>query len=274
MEAELAQLEVIPPDDDRRRVSQADTTGLPHRWVCRLRVPNADPRDRGYGLGTGVLIGPRHVLTSAHVLVSEKDPGKTVENRLYVQPARNGGFKPFKEVKARGWRVDPRWIVKRRGQWTPQAQFDYGLITLDQDVDGWKHPGLGGCNLAYWAAADICFPQTEMGIAADKINGQEAWSAGYPYDKEEAAMYGGCGQVSYERHRGLLLHTIDTKGGQSGSPVWIKRHGMWCLVGIHSRIGAWTVDAQNRQTPSRNAAVHVSFELLKRVEEWKRTSGH
>jgi V8-like Glu-specific endopeptidase len=270
MEAETALLEIIPPDT-RERVSVADTTGLPHRWICRLRVPDADPRSRSYGMGTGVLVGPRHVLTSAHVLVSETDPGKTVGNRLFVQPARNGDFKPFKEVKVRGWRVDPRWIVKnQRGRWQVQTRFDYGLVTLAEDVGSFKHPGLGQCTLAYWAAPDICFPQTEIGIEPHKIAGQQAWSAGYPGDREPGTLHGGTGHVTVDPRLGILRHTIDTHHGQSGSPIWIKRHGMWCLVGIHSRVGGFTVPARGPMVPNSNAAALVSLDVARQIEEWKR----
>ena len=270
LEAETAQLEVLLPDT-RAPVSVAATTGLPHRWICRLRVPDADPRSRSYGLGTGVLVGPRHVLTSAHVLVSEEDPGKTVGGRLLVQPARNGAFKPFREVKVRGWRVDPRWIVKdAHNRWHVQTRFDYGLVTLAEDVGGFKHSGLGQCTLAYWAAADICFPQTEIGADPQQITGQQAWSAGYPGDRDAGTLHGGTGIVTFDHRLGRLLHTIDTHHGQSGSPIWIKRAGMWCLVGIHSRVGAWRIDAQGRQSASHNAAALVSFDVVRRIEEWKR----
>ena len=221
-------------------------------------------------MGTGVLVGPRHVLTSAHVLVSEKDPSKTVGSRLRVQPARNGDHQPFPEVKVRGWRVDPRWIRKVGAHWQVQARFDYGLVVLEKDVPGWKHPGLGECSLAYWGAPDICFPQTEVGLAADKVAGQDAWSAGYPGDREPGTMHGGAGQITYDNHKGVLMHTIDTYGGQSGAPIWIKRHGMWCLVGIHSRGGRWAV-VGGRTVPTHNAAVLVSFDVLRQVEEWKRS---
>jgi V8-like Glu-specific endopeptidase len=270
MAAEAALLEVIPPDT-RARVSVADTTGLPHRWICRLRVPDADPRSRSYGMGTGVLVGPRHVLTSAHVLVSETDPGRTVGGRLFVQPARNGDFKPFKEVGIRGWRVDPRWIVKnQRGRWQVQTRFDYGLVTLAEDVGSFKHPGLGRCTLAYWAAPDICFPQTEIGIEPHKIAGQQAWSAGYPGDREPGTLHGGTGHVTVDPRLGILRHTIDTHHGQSGSPIWIKRHGMWCLVGIHSRVGGFTVPARGPMVPNSNAAALVSLDVARQIEEWKR----
>jgi V8-like Glu-specific endopeptidase len=270
MEAEAALLEVIPPDT-RARVSVADTTGLPHRWICRLRAPDADPRSRSYGMGTGVLVGPRHVLTSAHVLVSETDPGKTVGGRLLVQPARNGDFKPFREVKIRGWRVDPRWIAKnQRGRWQVQTRFDYGLVTLAEDVGSFTHPGLGQCTLAYWAAPDICFPQTEIGIEPHKLAGQEAWSAGYPGDREPGTLHGGTGHVTVDPRLGILRHTIDTHHGQSGSPIWIKRHGMWCLVGIHSRVGGFTVPARGPMVPNSNAAALVSLDVARQIEEWKR----
>ena len=54
------------------------------------------------------------------------------------------------------------------------------------------------------------------------------------------------------------------------APIWIKRHGMWCLVGIHSRVGGFTVPARGPMVPNSNAAALVSLEVALQIEEWKR----
>ena len=60
-ESELADLEQIGPVRTEERVPTGQALAVPYRWICRLTVPSADPTDPSYGMGTGVLVGPRHV---------------------------------------------------------------------------------------------------------------------------------------------------------------------------------------------------------------------
>lgn len=268
-ESELADLEVIGPQDTRVRVPGAETLGVPYRWICRLTVPSLDPFDRRYGMGTGVLIGPRHVLTAAHVLVSEKDTSHTVGDRLRVQPARNGDAKRFKEVGIRGWQAHPQAFVRARNRYVLQPQHDYGLVTLDTAVSDWS---LGPCPLGYWGLPGACGDNAQIGLEATDVVGQEVRVTGYPHDKGTTTLWTGRGALTWDARRGALLHTADTKPGHSGSPIWQIRNGRCVLVGVHSGAsGRWRVDAAGNTTLTHNAGALLSPAVVAQLRQWMRT---
>jgi glutamyl endopeptidase len=272
LDSEIALLEVLSHGTPRRLVSQQDTLAVPHRWICFLRTRETDPTSRRYGLGTGVLIGPRHVLTAAHVLVSEENPGITVGDRLTVQPARNGHYEPFDAVGIRGWQVHPQWIIKRGGNWSVQTQYDYGLVTLKKDISRWKHKSLGGCELAYWGALGICGARSKVGLTAAQVTGQEAQATGYPGERQKATLWTGSGRITFDSRRSVMLHTIDTSGGQSGAPIWFMQDGIPWLAGIHSRPAkAWSVDATSAMSRTHNSGVLITPDILRQLEAWKGT---
>jgi V8-like Glu-specific endopeptidase len=267
----LSQGEVFDRDT-RARVPISETLAVPHRWICRLTIPGMNPNETGYSAGTGVLIGPRHVLTSAHVLVSLEDPGKTVGDRLRVQLARNGHDKPFDSVAVQGWQVNPAWVLRHGNEWRLQPQHDYALITLKKDVSLWRNERLGDCPLSYWGAPGRCGAGTEVSLTPDNVIGQEALVTGYPGEKPEGTLWASRGPITYDRRLGMLLHTIDTKSGQSGAPVWFMRNNAACLVGIHGGAsGRWSGSASGTIRLTHNAAVLLSPEVVRRIDSWKRT---
>ncbi|BCS31449.1 hypothetical protein TBR22_A06500 [Luteitalea sp. TBR-22] len=278
-EAELADLEVFPPDR-RARVPPAQTLAIPNRWICRLTAPDIDATAGSYGMGTGVLIGPRHVLTAAHVLVSVQDQRRTVGDRLRVQIARNGETAPFAPVGIRGWRVNPRWVRAiqqpaangrpARTRWILQPQHDYGLVTLDRDVSSWP---IGPCTLGHWGAAGPCANGAFIGMAPADVQGQQAVVTGYPGDKGGTALWTAGGPISLEPRLGTLLHTIDTCPGQSGAPVWAMQGDRCQLIGVHSGAnGRWTTDANHRQVLSHNGAALLSPAVVQQLRLWMGTS--
>ena len=271
LESELTQLEVFRPDT-RDRVPISATMDVPYRWICRLTVPDTVPTERGYGMGTGVLVGPRHVLTAAHVLVSLDDPGKTVGSRLRVQPARNGHDKPFDEVGVQGWQVNPRWALRRRNTWHLQPQHDFALVTLKRDVSVWREARLGNCPLSYWGAPGRCGAGSVVGLGPNDVRGQDVHVTGYPGEKPEATLWTGRGPITYDSRLGMLLHTADTKPGQSGAPVWFVRNGVACLAGIHSGASsARAIDPSGTTTLTHNDAVLLTPAVVRRIEAWKGT---
>jgi V8-like Glu-specific endopeptidase len=262
--------EVFAPDT-RARVPINETLAVPYRWICRLTIPDANPNESGYGLGTGVLVGPRHVLTAAHVLVSLKDPGNTVGDRLRVQPARNGHDKPFGSVAVRGWQVSPNWMFRQGNKNHIRAQHDYALVTLKKNVSIWRDRRMEGCSLGYWGAPNQCGMRSEIGLTPDKVMGQEVQVTGYPGDKVEGTLWTGRGAITYDKHFGRLLHRVDTKGGQSGAPLWLMRNGIACLLGIHSKAsGRWEARSDGSMVLTHNAAALLTPEVVRQIESWKR----
>ena len=268
-ESELADLEQIGPVRTEERVPTGQALAVPYRWICRLTVPSADPTDPSYGMGTGVLVGPRHVLTAAHVLVSETDPRRTVGKRLRVQPSRNGDAKRFKEVGILGWQVHPQMFLRTPNGRVLQPQHDYGLVTLDTAVSDWS---LGPCPLGYWGLPGACGDNAQIGMEPRDVNGQEARVTGYPNDRPTATLWSGRGALEWDARRGVLLHTADTVGGHSGSPIWLMRNGHCQLVGVHSgRLGRWRVDENGNQVLTHNAGALLSAAVVSQVRQWMRT---
>jgi len=271
LESEMALMEVVNDQISRRHLSDQDTTAVPYRWVCMLRATETNSNSRRYGLGTGVLIGPRHVLTAAHVLANWEKPGETVGSRLTVQLGRNGQYKPFESEEILGWQVHPQWVAKHGERRYLQTKYDYGLVTLKKDVSRWKHQFLGGCELSYWGAQGVCGARSEVGVSPAQIMGQEAQVTGYPGDLPKYTLWSGSGSITFDSYHKVILHTANTSGGQSGGPVWFMRNGVPCLAGIHSAPGTRLQDARGRITRTNNRAALISPDVLLKLKAWMGT---
>ena len=153
-------LEHLEPDEEvlngDNRVMVGDTLGVPNRWICAIDVVtrNPDYPKKGSPLqikarGTGVLIGPRYVLTALHVLGTLDANNQLQEvHSLQVSPARNGNntSNPFGAIKTTAIRVPPERIVrftvgqgKQTTTVTQRMRDDYALIILPKDIDGLTH---------------------------------------------------------------------------------------------------------------------------------------
>jgi V8-like Glu-specific endopeptidase len=78
--------ERIGADDERQRIR--DTSAVSYRWVCSLDVTWPGNDDDRFGRGSGVLVGPRQVLTAGHCIYRTRDAAGPVS--VYVAPGRNG----------------------------------------------------------------------------------------------------------------------------------------------------------------------------------------
>jgi len=194
--------------DDRTEVR--DTTIPPYRWVCSIAYEAGGQTLQG---GTGVLISDRHVLTAAHV-IRDKATAPAAHS-VYVYPGRHYGGEPFGRFLAARARVS-------------SSRFDFGLITLERPVDAavqwWGHPS---SRSVWWSEALI--PLREL------VNpGIPLTTAGYPSakDRQRRRMYESNGATVPQAFAGVFRHTLDTTEGQSGSPIWTVRNGLFVLVGI------------------------------------------
>lgn len=198
------------------------THEVPYRFICQIEVG-------GLWRGTGTLIGPRTVLTAAHVLIPDYAKG-----RMRITAGRNefrwlgvatvAEFQPMPEYKPD---VSP-------------ARTDVGLIHLNEAI---------GDEVGWWTAHHFRRFEDPRGtsILAGPLplpaGGVKVHLSGYPGDKPAGCAGKRCGRVQYhtydhtiKREAGLLFYENDTYTGHSGSPVWVKRHrdnGGHVLVGIH-----------------------------------------
>ena len=275
--APWVQHEVIG-EDERQLVS--NTLPVPYRWICGLDVTFNKPYPRnwpgGFGRGTGLLVGPREVLTAAHNIYPD---GKSGPASVYVTPGRNGDLEPFGRVKAVAYSV-PANAFGKRGilQW-----YDYAVVTLENAVGRQSFKALGNEPLGYWGSAKLGQATMLTALNLSFMIGKRVTVCGYPGDRCGTKPYvpktRTCSKQDQAStqwvHNGVVsampkssrrfFHTADTYAGQSGSPVWIKfTNGRRYLVGVHVDAHRVIVDDKF----SHNIAVHLSNHVLAIVRSW------
>lgn len=217
VEEAAAALEVIIGIDDRLRITQ--TTRIPFRRICALRI--TFPSGVSYR-GTGFIIGPRAVATAGHCVYLHNQGGWA--RKVEVIPGCDGSNRPYGQAESVAFRSVSGWVTGKK----PES--DYGCVILPPNA-------FGGRNLGSFGFANFD-PQ--------KLLAQKAVLAGYPGDKAFAELWGMSRTIKTVTAK-TLIYDIDTMGGQSGAPVYVKREGKRYVVGIHN-YGATTGNSATRIT--------------------------
>lgn len=224
-----AALEVIIGIDDRVRITQ--TSQVPWRRICALRI--TFPSGATYR-GTGFLIGPRTVATAGHCVYLHNQGGWA--RKVEVIPGCNGSTRPFGRAESTSFRSVKGWVIGKK----PES--DYGCIVLPAGA-------FGGHNLGCFGFANF---------NAQKLLAQSAVLAGHPGDKPFAEMWGMARKFKTVTAK-TLIYDIDTVGGQSGAPVYIKRNGQRYVVGIH-----------NYGASTGNSATRITQSVYSRLSAWSK----
>jgi V8-like Glu-specific endopeptidase len=180
------------------------------------------------GSGSGVMIGPRHLLTVSHVIDWTAPPGFAADWVRFT-PSFFDGNAPFGEA----YGAHIYWYVQEDGDGFitgDEGNFDYVVVVLDRrlgETTGWM--GARGYDddwdsLAVWS---------HMGYPADLNSGQRpTWQGGFRIDGTDADAQS-------------ILHQADVFPGQSGGPVF----GFWS-----GDVGPRAVAVQSWQTSANNGA--------------------
>ncbi len=180
------------------------------------------------GSGSGVMIGPRHLLTVSHV-IDWTAPAGYAADWVRFTPSYYDGGAPFGEA----YGVHIYWYVKEDGDGfisSTEGKHDYVVVVLDRrlgESTGWM--GARGYDddwdsLAAWS---------HMGYPGDLNSGQRpSWQGGFKMDGTDSAAQ-------------EILHKADVFPGQSGGPMF----GFWT-----GDVGPRAVAVQSWQSSSNNGA--------------------
>jgi len=223
-----AAMEVIIGVDQRIQIT--NTTDIPWRRICALRIQF--PSGATYR-GTGFFIGPRALATAGHCVYMKAQGGWA--RKIEVIPGCNGSKRPFGQADATTFRSVGGWVN------SGLAECDYGCIFLPPN-------SFGKYNLGSFGAA---------AFDAQTLVAQPAVVAGFPGDKPFAELWG-MAEVIKAVTAKTLVYNIDTVGGQSGAPVYVKRGGQRYVVGIH-----------NYGAATGNSATRITAPVYERLNGWK-----
>ena len=224
----IQQLEVVIGTDDRVQIT--GTRAVPWRRIVHLMITAGNGRKF---LGSGTLVGPRTIITAAHCVYMHSQGGFVRE--IQCSPGRNGDQKPYGTTNgSRVWTVRG-WTVHRN------PDCDYAAIILPRPVSQQDPGWFGFANL------------NDIELMSSRLN-----MSGYPGDKPMGTQWFH-GRVAKSVSARRIFYDIDSMGGQSGSPVWLRRpDGKRYMVGIHTT-----------GSPTGNSAVRINQQVMQNLRNWR-----
>jgi hypothetical protein len=270
-----------------------DSLKIPLRWICRIRLRGMFT-SKVDQLASGVLIGPRHVLTSAHVLDPFYAASANQITSIDVMPGYSGTDRlgTYSMKNPKNLRVSANWRDKARRDADPDALSqdrsagnDFGMIILNDDkisterqkalkdrpLGHWGHPTLGNSTVfSKLPAAFLVEPAKPM------------HTAGYAHRQNK--IWSGSGQVwnvqAKDRPRRAFTHSILTSlgtdaRGMSGGPLWVKVDDTRYLTGINASVIEKTVqnvDEKSNKTTERKVwqatAARLGGDTFEEIMRW------
>lgn len=204
---------VLGTDD---RVTVSDTTSFPYSAVVQVWV-DFDGDGSYDGWGTGAMISSNDVLTAGHVLW---DSTYGYAKNIEIIPGHNGSSEPFGTATGSSWHV-PDGYVSTGGSFS----YDIGVINLSSSI---------GDQTGTFAV--------QANTASDLV-GTTVTTAGYPGDlsSDGSTMITTSGAIDGTIGSSKVYYdgTLDTYGGQSGSPLWVTVNGETTIVGVHTSGGTY-----------------------------------
>jgi V8-like Glu-specific endopeptidase len=220
--------EVIIGADNRVRVFA--TTAYPWRAICSLKIT---AKDNSRWIGTGWLVAPRTLMTAGHCVYLHDLGGwaKSIE----VIPGLNEAARPFGSFITSNLRSVNGWTNSKN------RDYDYGAIILPQN----SRPGDRTGYFGFGVKSDAYLMSSVLNLA------------GYPGDKGGNQQWFMALRPKSLSSR-VIKYDIDTIGGQSGAPVWVKVGNIRTCVGIHTNGDL-----------SGNSATRIVTPVFNNIQSWK-----
>ncbi len=242
--------EIVGSSDTRKKIT--NTSPAPFRYICQMLMKLSDGQTY---VGTGFFIGPKTILTAGHNVWDDFSNTKVPNSNISISPGRNGSSLPFGAV-------NPVNVVMSHPGFSASdfsTAKDYAILHLGSTLGNttgyfgrgvWAKDALGSIILKTG--------NLPLGPSALHLN-----LCGYPGDKGGELQYSSYNMgFSLHDNGKILSYLNDTKGGHSGSPVWIKRDpslGGRVVVGIHIARGPWASSPSG--TVQYNKAVLINNEV-------------
>jgi len=195
-----------------------DTSFFPFSAVCQLQLWDAS--GNGPAFGTGFYIGREKILSCGHNFYGRNDDGSLWEaTKVLVQPGHSTTRSVFDErefaVVGRDL-VHPKW----------RSAVEKSSRALGWDLSVLKVPGLPAPNGDSFELPNVCpVPQDHFVVGFGKLGGTTTKMLSEPMRCD-----GGPVTISDDE---LLNYAVNTKGGNSGSPVFIN-DGSCMVVAVHT----------------------------------------
>ncbi len=212
-------------DDDRRtRRGAATMTNFPARTVGSLNTTTAP----GFTGCTGTLVGPRHVLTVSHCVLSSTGTWTTSG---FWHPGQTRSTHPNAGGTAVAW----SGVVAR--DWRGGREFEYAILFLE---DRANVANLGWLGVAYWSGSSGYSGRNARILGYPSRSASNAWQ----HCKASPFASDNCGGWMYRDQQNLtsssyissgeLRYDIDTSSSQSGSSVLTDVGSLgWVTLGVH-----------------------------------------
>jgi V8-like Glu-specific endopeptidase len=183
------------------------------------------------GVCSGVLFGPRVVMTASHCLYAHSFGGWA--RSIRVSPGRDGSTRPYGSQYATGAVSHNEWI--QNGNW----DYDYGAIILpDRTLSN---------RVGYFGYAHFN-PTNLMSLTT-------IYRSGYPGDKGGTTQWFTSGRISSVSSRRFFTY-MDNKAGSSGGPFFVYNNGVFYVLGINH------TEMEGGCNVGPNGAVRVNHDVL------------
>ncbi|MBL0942124.1 MAG: trypsin-like serine protease [Alphaproteobacteria bacterium] len=217
----VAQLARIS-NEKMTKVSSSKAQTVPYKFVGVLLITFPHTQDKINSptrcIGSGVLVGPNHVLTAGHNLYDHKRGGWAQD--IMFTPAQHKTFKPFGTTKGTILRTFRGWIQGREDE----NDYDIGLIILSNPI-GYKAGWISLLN----AEDNFLASHPTLTIIGYSLQDAKLKTKQGVVNIKSARMYKQAG-ILQEMQPDRLLYDINTLEGQNGAPIITDSR----VLGIHT----------------------------------------